>query len=44
LRREAWRATATPNGLHDNVQLEYLIHKDSIAKNSSYKNKARFVV
>jgi len=44
LHREAWRATATPNGLHDNVQLEYLIHKDSIAKNSSYKNKARFVV
>lgn len=42
--REAWRATATPTGLHDNVQLEYLIHKDSIAKNSSYKNKARFVV
>lgn len=41
---EAWRATATPSGLHDNVQLEYLIHKDSIAKNSSYKNKARFVV
>lgn len=42
--REAWRATATPTGLHDNVQLEYLIHKDSIAKNSSYKNKPRFFV
>lgn len=32
---EAWRATATPTGLHDNVQLEYLIHKDSIANCAS---------